>query len=445
MLANEAQISITTCPGHDPLVFSIEAISPRLSKATITIPSSLVDAFYHQALLSHQHMVQAFGFNKGEIPLEYLQENYHTDIIDHLKELLFKYFVLSGLYRNIRDRKILIVGNPRITDIHVVPHEDAHYTFELSVFPEIVLQKWKFFPFKAPKRKNYKDIDRQVESFLKEEQDRLKEFEHNGIEMGDWVSFDVTLTDKTRNPLFADPVHESLWLRMGDEEADAALHELFLGKSVGDSFATLNSGLQEYFNDQIDTHYTFHVTITDVLKHAYFCLEHFKYHFKLKTNKEAFHKLIEVFSYRNDLSQRRAMAEEALKLLLGKHPFDVPDYLVTRQEELILHTVQDNPDYAVYRMQKDFKDHIRQLAKKQCKQMILLEHIAYQENISLVNQDIKAYLNLTNRPRTKEFIYFDLPITKIRGQEVPLPAEELKQICLREKSLNHIIYHLTKK
>ena len=37
------------------------------------------------------------------------------------------------------------------------------------------------FPFKAPKRKKYKDIDRQVDSFIKDERELLKEFEHENI------------------------------------------------------------------------------------------------------------------------------------------------------------------------------------------------------------------------------------------------------------------------
>jgi len=43
----------------------------------------------------------------------------------------------------------------------------------------------------------------------------------------------------------------------------------------------------------------------------------------------------------------------------------------------------------------------------------------------------------------KGFIHFDAPISKIDGKEMPLTEEEMKRTCLREKTLNHIIYHLT--
>ena len=67
------------------------------------------------------------------------------------------------------------------------------------------------------------------------------------------------------------------------------------------------------------------------------------------------------------------------------------------------------------------------------------------KDIDVSHTDLKNYLNLTKRPRTKEFLHFDPPMTKIRGQEHPVLNEELSRMCLREKTLNHIIYHLTKK
>lgn len=151
-----------------------------------------------------------------------------------------------------------------------------------------------------------------------------------------------------------------------------------------------------------------------------------------------------MFSYRNDLSQRRATAEAAIKLLLSKHRFDVPENLIAHQQKLVLVALQSNPDYHVYRTQKDFKLRVQQLAEKQSRECILLDQFAFHENLQVSHDDITYYLNLIKRPRTKEFVYFEPPVTKIHGQEIPISTEELKNTCLREKTLNHIIYHLTK-
>ena len=74
----------------------------------------------------------------------------------------------------------------------------------------------------------------------------------------------------------------------------------------------------------------------------------------------------------------------------------------------------------------------------------MLGQLAIQDNLQASQYDIKSYLALSQRPRTKEFVYFDMPPSKIDGQERPLSHEALKLFCLREKALNHIIYHLTR-
>ena len=426
------------------LRLELQQTHPTLCVAAVIIPNSLVSIIRTQASLAQQQLVQTHGFARGEVPLNYIEQNFKKTLSDHVQEFLFKYLVINFLYKNIRDKKILVAGEPRLTTIDIQPGQDAVFNFELTLFSPLELQEWKYFPFKAPKRKKYKDLDRQVDSFIKEEKENFDKVTDSSIHVSDWVNFDIFIVDAKNQPLFNDH-KENLWLKIGDEEADATLRDIFIGKNIGDTFFSNNKGLQEYFSDEIDTRYNFCITIHDVLQHSFFCLENFKRYFKLKTNKEVYQKLIEVFSYRNDLSQRRSMVEETLKLLLSKHRFTVPNHLILRQQKIVLAAIQHNPDYHVYRMQKDFNERVRQLAEKQAKEALIMDQIGYQENITASHQDIKTYLNLTKRPRTKEFIYFTHPLSRIGGQETPIATEELKLACSREKTLNHIIYHLTQK
>lgn len=432
-------------PQNHPIVLELKQQDPAFCFGTVIIPSALINLLYKEASLCQQQQTQTHGFHKGEVPVEYIAEFFKSNLTEHVKEFLFKYFVVGFLFQEIRARKLVVAGEPRLINIELMPNHDGKFTFELSLFPQLQIQEWKYLPFKAPKRKNYKDLDRQVESFIEEEKNFLKNHADSSIGVGSWVNFDITLLDKnTHQPLLAS--HKTnLWLRLGDEEADSAYHELFLHKAIGDRFVSSSKALQDYFSDQMDTNYCFMVEIVEVLKSGYFCLELFKRHFKLKTNKELYQKLIEVFSYRNDISLRRSMAEESLKLLLSKHRFIVPNYLSLRQQKIILDKIKTNPDYHVYRMQKDFKERIRQLAEKQVREALFLDQLAYHEELEIVSGDLRGYLNLTNRPRMKDFLYFDVPPTKSSGQEVPLATEELNRFYLREKALNHIIYHLTKK
>lgn len=425
------------------LKLSIEQAHPTLCNAIVSIPAALVDTLYNQAIMAHTSSVSAYGFLRGSVPVGYVEQNFKITLLEHLKEFLFKYFVLGFLLQEIRLRKMCVAGDPRLIDIQVMPNHDAHFKFALSQFDQISFNEWKYFPFKAPKRKNYKDLDRQVELFLQEEA-IMAQSSTDTIDIGDWVNFTLSLTDLNGNPLVGN-YKADLWIKIGDEEADKPYHDVFIGKKVGDRFCSQHRCFQDYFSNHLDTPYIFCVEIIDSVPFRFFCLDQFKNHFKLKTNKELYQKLIEVFSYRNDLSQRRTTVEESLKLLLAKHPFEVPNHLVLRQQKLVLTAIQDNPDYHVYRVQKDFKDRVRELAEKQIKEQLIIDQLAFHEDLALSLLDVKTYLNLTIRARTKEFIYFDPPVTKFRGQESPISSQELQRTCLREKTLNHVIYYLTKK
>lgn len=439
------QIQEPINPTYDfELDFQYQQLRPSLGTLSITVPKSCINTFFMQAAHDQKEALHTIGFNKGEIPLEYIEKNFMYSLVDHVQEFLFKYLVLPFLYKEIRKRKLLLSGEPRLKDIRVAYNQDGHFDFALSTFDEIPLQEWRYFPFKAPKRKKYKDLDRQVDSFIKEEKELLKKFEEQDtVHMNDWVQFSIEPLDKEEKPFFN---HEPLilWLKMGDEDADELLRSIFVERRKGDTFISKNRGLQHFFGHQFETNYAFKITLIDILHDGFFCFDLFKKHFKLKTNKEMLQKLIEVFSYRNDLSQRRAMVEEALSLLLHKHKFDVPRHAVLRQQEIVLDRISKNPDYQVYRVQKDFQERVEQLAEKQIKEALILDQLAYNDGLIPNDFDIKSYLNLTKRPRAKEFIYFDAPVTRIHGKESPICAEELRHICMREKALNHVIYHLTR-
>jgi FKBP-type peptidyl-prolyl cis-trans isomerase (trigger factor) len=412
--------------------------------ATVVIPAHMVNALYAETARLLQNQISAPGFSKDSIPIAYVQENFEKTITEHLKEFLFKYTVSNTLFKNMRLNKTPIAGEPRLINIELAPNQDAQFHFECTVLPKIDIKEWKYLPFKSPRRKNYKDLDRQVASFVAQEQEKIKESKTITVAVNDWVLFTLTIINEQMQPLLHTQA-EQFWFKISDEEVDNPLKELLLGKEIRSITNVANKGLQDYFCDQLDAHYLYRIEITDILSHADCSLEPLKKHFRIKNNKEMNKKLIEVFSYRNDISQRRAIVEETLQLLIAKNPFSVPNHTILREQERVLEAVKNNPDYNVYRMQKDFQHKIRQLAEKNVQEKLFIDQLAYHENISISDQDVKNYLSLTLRPRTKEFIYFKQDEPIIEGQEVPIPAEEFNRTCLREKTINYAIYHLTKK
>ena len=429
---------------HKEIQFEIDCTKPGICKCHITIPQSFIQQFFKHATQVKQLDSDSQGFKKGMVPLDYIKIHYKKNILSHMQEIFLKYFVIDALLAYIDKQKILIVGQLKLTNIVMDTEEDAIYTFEGILPKEIYIQRWKNLPFKATVRKKYRDIDNQVKSFLEEEEQRQKNFiDEQTIQLNDWICFDTWILDIKKNSLYPDKKTE-LWLKIGDEEPDIIFQELFLGRKVGDIIHTDNQSLRHYFCNGFDAPYFYGIKIKDRVPHAYFSVENLKHYFKLKTKKDVHNKLIEIFSYSSDVSQSRSIADLALNTIIKRNNILVPPSSVQAQKDMIIESLQQKPDYTLYKMQANFDDHITILAKKQLYEIVVTDYIAYTENLTVSHLDIKAYCTIMQRTRTKEFLYFNAPASQIEGQESPMTIETIKKACMREKSLNHIIYHLTK-
>lgn len=443
MAGIDASVHNESTLSSDKLSFSISYTQSDQAHIDIKVFENVISTLFTSTAQTLQPHIKAPGFDFGGAPLEYIKKNYETSITEHLKEFLFKYCVINFLYRMLQEHKIVIAGEPRLINILLKPNQDALFQFSCSILDPILIHEWRYYPFKAPKRKNYKDLDRQVENFVTQEEKNLADYNECGIQENDWVALDIALTTPQGTPL-VDNFSQVFWLQVSNEAVDNPLRDLLIGKKVGEKLITQNRSLQEYFSEQISIDYTFVVTILECLPFAYFCLEQCKNQFRIKTKKELYKKLIEIFSYRNDISQRRSTVEECLRLLLSKHKFEVPHYLILRFQQNIVHSIKENPDYNVYRTQKEFESLMHNLAEKQARELIFLDTLAYHEKVELSRNDIKNYLNFTKRNRTKEFIYCIIPIILHEGQTTLIAEEEIKIYCLREKTINYAIHHLTK-
>lgn len=423
--------------------FNTTIIPPHTCQLTLTVPAKLVDQFFLFAAQSQQAHIAPPGFKLGQAPLEYILSHYKKNISNHFQEIALKHFVMNILLQKIREHKILLIGQPRLVDIKVDRHQDAVYVFEGTVPQELYIQSWKNLPFKATVRKRYRDIDNQVKHFLETEEAFQNEYRgEDGIAIGDWVCFDTWLVDPQERPIF-DELKSNLWLKIGDEEPDLNFQEIFLGKHPGDQFSTNNANIQNYFCDLYNSGYDYAIEIKDVLPFHYFSVEYFKHHFKLKSKKDLHNKLIEVFSFNSDISQRKSISDSALWVIVNKNIIKAPAHCILQQRDVLVSNLQHKADYIVYKMHTDFINQMHTLAKKQIHEIIAVDHIAYQENLQIGHDDVKAFLNLMQRARTKDFLYFHHPSTRINGQEMPMHTELLKRSALREKALNHIIFHLT--
>ena len=429
---------------NSKLIFSAKKITPNLFQVEILVDSSLVKSIYNQTLRALQKQTTLSGFKNKDIPISYLEKNFQASINSNMKNYLFKHFVLDFLIDNIHKEKITIANYPRLTKIKSFPNKQITFLFNISVAPPLELKEWKFFIFRAPKRKKYKDLDKQVALFIKRENSLFKKNKATEIEENDWVMFQTNLIND-KNQVILENYKSDFWIKINNKYIKKSFHSSLIGKKINEYIITDNLPMKNDFSsEQEENKFSYKITIKKITKGKNFSLESFKNTFKLKNKIDVHNKLIEVFSYRNDISQRRAIIEEVFHLLLSKHRFEVPKHFVIRRQEDILDYLKKLPDYTVYKQNKDFHEQVATLSENQLKEEILMDQICYKENLEISHEDIQNYLYLFNNNRLKEFVYFKPLLQKIDESETPLQTGILKQFVLREKTLNYVIHELIK-
>ncbi|HTM05930.1 MAG TPA: hypothetical protein VL201_01705 [Patescibacteria group bacterium] len=425
-------------------LFEFVHITDTAGQAIITIPQELLATYIDIALHDQQKILRPSGIDHRNISRNFIQEHYAHSILEHLKEFLLKFCVIDFLYEQLQSHKIHFGGTPKLRSCSLAYDTEAKYIFDVYLIEQITIAEWKLFPFKSPKRKNYKDLDRQVEHFIEEELANAQKSTFDTVQLHDWILFSLAPLDHEDNTLKY-PIQTLYWFKVADEEIESPLKELFLGKKLHETIITHNRGLQQFLSNSLVSNYAFAIKILTIVSHNHVCFHQFKSFFKIKTQKDLHKKLIELFSYRNDISQRRAIVEEALKVLLNKHSFTIPMHLIAIQKNEILSNIKQIPDYNVYKRQADFDLRLQELAHKNTVEMVLIDQLAIYEGIVITMQDMKGYLNLTKRARLRDFLYFDQPKTEVDGQQIPISVQQLKTYVLREKTINYVTYHLTKK
>ncbi len=421
--------------------FSLEHSSSSFASGKVIVDQTLIQPIATQVTKLYQHYAALPGYENKALPLEYARSYFAAEIKQDTQEYIYKHFVIQFLLGEIQRSRVITANWPRLSDI-VHTNDTLTYSFTLTLTPHITLKEWKHFVFKQPERKNYKDLDNQVVNFIKEATDNARAHDKHTTEAGDWVYFSAQmLTPLSHEPLF--DYHNNYWLKVSTDIILSAFQKSFFDVKVGDTFIVESLPFMNGPQSQIDEPCHYKITIGFITKGSHLSLEFFKQAFSLKTRADIHKKLIEVFSYRNDISQRKSTIEELFHLLFTKHRFEMPKHIVTRKKESLLQSIKKQSDYNIYKSSKNFDANLTILADKMLKEELIIDNISVTQSIKLTVADMAHYLHLFNNERLKEFIYFKPLIDNIEESNTPIHEAILAQAVLREKTLNYMLHTLS--
>lgn len=427
------------------LEINLQRVSSHLVDAEVIVPSQVASGIQEYATYLYRNHAKALGLEDQILPESYVAARYADAIHENTCCFLLKFIVLDYLVGELRRQKLPISNQPRLEMVLNNDDGSLRYKFRVAVVDGLKTDQWKKFHFAPPRRKLYKDLDRQAQSFLEQEVNITAQAETEWTIQGeDWIAFEAALVNKDNKRHLRDHSNR-FWIKISTKYLVSPFQTAFLGKKVGDQFLSSALPIDGMPSDALCAKGLFSIEVKAIVRGGHFSLELFKSNFELADEKEVHEKLIEIFSYRNDISQRRSIVEEAFRQLLSRSRFEIPRHLVLRRQELLLSDVRRLPDYHVYKAQEAFQRQLELLAEKQLKEEILVDHIAHSEDIIVSLNDIREYLNLFTHERLREFIYFRPLVEHFGESKAALREYTFAETVRREKTLNHIIKTLSKK
>ena len=413
---------------------------------TISIPHEFVNNLYTHALQIHQADSKTYGFDKGTVPVHYLKKNFYHSFTEHNTAILLTHYAHDIALTEIQKKNGLAFITPWIDSCLINPENSENFfTVSADINPFVQKIVWKGLKLKLPARKKYKDLDRQAETLIQQEKNKKSELDGKTVCKGDWIQIKLSIIKSRENKETLLKNHEQvLWIKISGEEIDKMVTEIFLNKSLNEEVITDSIFFNEYFSNSTIIRHYFLVKIIEIVPYNYFCFNVFQTYFNIKTNRDLLHRLIEILSFRNDITLRRETITIVLRALMQQHRYLLPIRTLSEHTKTVHKKIINNPDYLVYQSQRDFTDKIKQFACKQVGELCIADALATQENIEVQKNDVLFYMHILQRPRLRDFIYFDLPESKNGEQEALVPHAKIVEMIRREKALEILFKYFSR-
>lgn len=415
----------------------INSLQKIMKLIIVDVPEVLLQKVMNFVVKNKKEHLIVHGFENGNIPFEYIKIHYANSLKTHLEHIFYNFYAQDKFIKKLRFQGSYVPKLFEIESEYDLKNNKLSFFYnhldkliQYSVLPD-------FKKLKFPERKKYRDLDRQVKSIIELEQKNKENYlSESFIQDGDWIGIRIYLSDE--GIIIDKELSLKMWLNITNETIDREIRDIFLSKKLHDSFFSNAFFLNELLSTNFIIH-TFYIEIEDHITKNYFCIESFKEAFNYD-NKEIFEKIIDIFSLRNDISLKKEKAQISLRYFLEKIKIYIEPQIINEHELIIKSKIIKNPDYLLYQSDLNFSLNIKRLACCQAMEKILVDHFIYVYNIQSSKKLLYWYLNILQRNRLKDFLYFDIShVYDNSNKSIPINNSVIEQMALREKLIEYII------
>jgi trigger factor len=340
------------------------------------------------------------GFRPGKAPAEIIKRMYYSDI----KEALINSLVPQALNKELKDKHIIPVGQPIVSDLHFSEGKPLRFKAQVEVWPELHLPEYKNIRIKKGKASvTEKELNESLED-LRSESAQYTPVKGRGVVNGDYVVAEVK-GQNTKTKKFLPT--EKVVILAGHPENEEILNQKLLGLKQGDQSRFTIRYKKDHKNKKLagrEISYDLKIEsikekiLPDIDDEFAKDLGDYKDLRDLKTKLKS--RLLET----KKSAQRREMAEEIIKKILEKMPIELPESVVEHEYAAQLNRrLSATPQQDLSKVDlESLKKDVRERAIQNIKNHLILNKIAEEEKFEVtedeITEEMKAIASSHNVP-----------------------------------------------
>ena len=429
--------------------FNLEKLDKNFVSLEVTADINEVDEALSQGYKKVVNKINLPGFRKGHIPRHILEAQFGKEV---LYEDAVEILVSKAYFEGLGKFDLKPIDQPKL-DI-VDPFEAGKmfvFKAKIEVLPEVVLGQYKGLEIE---KKSVAVGEEQVNERLKSLQDRHAELvvsEKNALENGDYsvIDFEGFIDGQP----FPGGAAQNYTLEIGSGSFIPGFEDQLIGMEV-DTTRDVNVVFPKDYNseDLAGKDAVFKVTLKQIKVKEIPVLddEFAKSVGKFETLEELKADLKDKISQMAVKDAEAGFAQDAINQAVQNAEVDVPEVLVTREMEDLVHRFEHNlayqgitlDRYLTYanKTKEEILEDFRPEAEKRVKTDLVLNKIATEENLQISDDE----LNLKIKELASMYEQKD-PVKLRRDLEKRGRLDDIKQAILLEKTADFIKANTTQK
>lgn len=419
---------------------TVEDLSPIKKKLGIAVPAAEVQAKIDAAYRGLSQRARIKGFRPGKVPRHVLERYYGSQVESEVIGELIQHSFVHAL----EEHQLKAVARPEIVAEEVRPAEGLRYSATIEIKPDVQVSGYHDLVVERAVSPVADDaVDAQLERARQSFAQMVPVTDRVTVEQGDLV--ELAYTGSVDGRALPGAVAQSRVVEVGSGTFPPPFEEKLVGLQRGESAHIPIAYPDDHHGSEVaGKTVTFRVEVKEIGRKELPALddEFAKDHGECASLAELRDKIRQ-----NLVAAAEREADERMRVALVKqagerNPFDVPEALTTQRFEAMardigVHNVQGegNPELAA--KLDEIRTELRVRARDAVHSALLLERIAFQENISADEAEIDERIAdvLRSAPRERDRL--------AELYRHPEARREIAERLAQEKALTWLVEHAT--